>query len=51
MCTRQDFVLPDLPPGCLKCGRMKPVNFKLVQYRCTGSNALTQAPLAAGVAV
>ncbi|HEX8723569.1 MAG TPA: hypothetical protein VF736_23335 [Pyrinomonadaceae bacterium] len=51
MSAREDFTLPELPPGCLKCGRVKPVSLYKVQYRCTGGNVLTGAALLLGALV
>ena len=51
MCAREDFVMPELPPGCLKCGGLKPVGLYKVNYRGVGGGAGTLLGLLVGMLV
>ena len=37
----REFELPGLPPGCLKCGHVRPVTLQKVEYKCNSTNALS----------
>lgn len=51
MSARQDFLLPEFPPGCLKCGGLKPVSPYKVNYRGVGGGAGTLLGLLIGMLV